>query len=304
MLQTHINVGVPGFSFSSSRLTATVESKKMKSSCRFCSLTTLDYICIHLDLWMTCKYIFCDVWVWWCTCFDYRVMVKDPFHASCLPVHIGTLVELGKANGKIYTLIYSYSMFSLVALNISLMFLFCFCPSRVVLPLTQTCRLVSQQPSKFFFFFFFIIWSVIYFFPNYCADNSIKSFYQVSWFAVGCYYLMVGHKNEHARRYLRYLCSLLKRNPSFKKSYWQFVFGSLKHICCCTSPLAKPPPWRGLTVLHGLPMGIPLRWRASMTKPWLPTSLLLSWWKGRLMIDVSENDPYACKCLSFNSCGW
>lgn len=30
----------------------------------------------------------------------YRVMVKDPFHANCLPVHIGTLVELGKANGR------------------------------------------------------------------------------------------------------------------------------------------------------------------------------------------------------------
>lgn len=30
----------------------------------------------------------------------FRVMVKDPFHANCLPVHIGTLVELGKANGK------------------------------------------------------------------------------------------------------------------------------------------------------------------------------------------------------------
>lgn len=85
------------------------------------------------------------------TCFDYRVMVKDPFHASCLPVHIGTLVELGKANGKIYTRVYSYSMFSLVPLNISLMFLFCFCLCRVVLPLTQTCRLVSQQPSKFSF---------------------------------------------------------------------------------------------------------------------------------------------------------
>ncbi len=28
-----------------------------------------------------------------------RVMVKDPFHANCLPVHIGTLVELSKANG-------------------------------------------------------------------------------------------------------------------------------------------------------------------------------------------------------------
>lgn len=28
-------------------------------------------------------------------------MVKDPFHAICLPVHIGTLVELGKANGKL-----------------------------------------------------------------------------------------------------------------------------------------------------------------------------------------------------------
>lgn len=29
-----------------------------------------------------------------------RVMVKDPFHANCLPVHIGTLVELSKSNGK------------------------------------------------------------------------------------------------------------------------------------------------------------------------------------------------------------
>lgn len=35
--------------------------------------------------------------------------------------------------------------------------------------------------------------------------DQIKTFYQVSWFAVGCYYLMVGHKNEHARRYLRYV---------------------------------------------------------------------------------------------------
>ena len=31
-----------------------------------------------------------------------RVMVKDPLHATCLPVHIGTLVELGKANGNAY----------------------------------------------------------------------------------------------------------------------------------------------------------------------------------------------------------
>lgn len=30
----------------------------------------------------------------------FRVMEKDPFHANCLPVHIGTLVELNKANGK------------------------------------------------------------------------------------------------------------------------------------------------------------------------------------------------------------
>lgn len=32
--------------------------------------------------------------------FFFRVMEKDPFHANCLPVHIGTLVELNKANGK------------------------------------------------------------------------------------------------------------------------------------------------------------------------------------------------------------
>ncbi|XP_063474596.1 cell division cycle protein 16 homolog isoform X2 [Symphalangus syndactylus] len=68
------------------------------------------------------------------------VMEKDPFHASCLPVHIGTLVELNKANELFYL----------------------------------SHKLVDLYPSN-----------------------------PVSWFAVGCYYLMVGHKNEHARRYLR-----------------------------------------------------------------------------------------------------
>ncbi|XP_029486720.1 cell division cycle protein 16 homolog isoform X2 [Oncorhynchus nerka] len=67
------------------------------------------------------------------------VMVKDPFHANCLPVHIGTLVELSKANELFYL----------------------------------SHRLVDLYPNN-----------------------------PVSWFAVGCYYLMVGHKNEHARRYL------------------------------------------------------------------------------------------------------
>uniref|UniRef100_A0A8D1TC36 Cell division cycle 16 n=2 Tax=Sus scrofa TaxID=9823 RepID=A0A8D1TC36_PIG len=68
------------------------------------------------------------------------VMEKDPFHANCLPVHIGTLVELNKANELFYL----------------------------------SHKLVDLYPSN-----------------------------PVSWFAVGCYYLMVGHKNEHARRYLR-----------------------------------------------------------------------------------------------------
>ncbi|XP_058526493.1 cell division cycle protein 16 homolog isoform X2 [Ochotona princeps] len=68
------------------------------------------------------------------------VMEKDPFHANCLPVHIGTLVELNKANELFYL----------------------------------SHKLVDLYPGN-----------------------------PVSWFAVGCYYLMVGHKNEHARRYLR-----------------------------------------------------------------------------------------------------
>uniref|UniRef100_A0A8C5MZF8 Cell division cycle 16 n=1 Tax=Leptobrachium leishanense TaxID=445787 RepID=A0A8C5MZF8_9ANUR len=67
------------------------------------------------------------------------VMEKDPFHANCLPVHIGTLVELNKANELFYL----------------------------------AHKLVDLYPNN-----------------------------PVSWFAVGCYYLMVGHKNEHARRYL------------------------------------------------------------------------------------------------------
>ncbi|CAL1582542.1 unnamed protein product [Knipowitschia caucasica] len=75
------------------------------------------------------------------TCFKLTsmVMVKDPYHANCLPVHIGTLVELGKSNELFYL----------------------------------SHKLVDLYPNN-----------------------------PVSWFAVGCYYLMVGHKNEHARRYL------------------------------------------------------------------------------------------------------
>ncbi|XP_018584715.1 cell division cycle protein 16 homolog [Scleropages formosus] len=75
------------------------------------------------------------------TCYQLTsmVMVKDPFHANCLPVHIGTLVELSKANELFYL----------------------------------SHKLVDLYPNS-----------------------------PVSWFAVGCYYLMVGHKNEHARRYL------------------------------------------------------------------------------------------------------
>ncbi|MEQ2273122.1 anaphase promoting complex subunit cdc16, partial [Xenotaenia resolanae] len=37
--------------------------------------------------------------------------------------------------------------------------------------------------------------------PVFCFITKEKCS-QVSWFAVGCYYLMVGNKNEHARRYL------------------------------------------------------------------------------------------------------
>lgn len=75
------------------------------------------------------------------------VIAKDPFHANCLPVHIGTLVELNKANELFYL----------------------------------SHKLVDLYPSN-----------------------------PVSWFAVGCYYLMVGHKNEHARRYLSKATTLEK----------------------------------------------------------------------------------------------
>lgn len=40
---------------------------------------------------------------------------------------------------------------------------------------------------------------------SYFQKTNKKALCQVSWFAVGCYYLMVGHKNEHARRYLRFV---------------------------------------------------------------------------------------------------
>ena len=53
---------------------------------------------------MICYHIECDNIQHYITLnavFLSRVMVQDPFHANCLPVHIGTLVELSKANGKL-----------------------------------------------------------------------------------------------------------------------------------------------------------------------------------------------------------
>lgn len=95
---------------------------------------------------------------------------------------------------------------------------------------------------------------------------------------------MVGHKNEHARRYLRYVFAHSKGSTSVWGHITSSLYlGSLIYIGYCVCLAVKPPHWRGRMVLHGLPMAIHLQWRVSMTKPWLPTSLLPSWWKGGYM---------------------
>uniref|UniRef100_A0A8C4N4F7 Cell division cycle 16 homolog (S. cerevisiae) n=1 Tax=Eptatretus burgeri TaxID=7764 RepID=A0A8C4N4F7_EPTBU len=68
-----------------------------------------------------------------------QILKEDPFNAACLPIHVGTLVELFK--------------------KIEIFYL--------------AHKLVDLYPNN-----------------------------PVSWFAVGCYYLLVGQKHEHARRYL------------------------------------------------------------------------------------------------------
>ncbi|KAF3829993.1 hypothetical protein GH733_001418 [Mirounga leonina] len=46
------------------------------------------------------------------------ILVKDPFHANCLPVHTGTLVELNKANGLFsFSLICVQSNCTLISLQ-------------------------------------------------------------------------------------------------------------------------------------------------------------------------------------------
>ncbi|XP_064348983.1 cell division cycle protein 16 homolog isoform X3 [Camelus dromedarius] len=106
------------------------------------------------------------------------VMEKDPFHANCLPVHIGTLVELNKANELFYL----------------------------------SHKLVDLYPGN-----------------------------PVSWFAVGCYYLMVGHKNEHARRYLRWktaekwFLDALEKIKAIGNEVtvdkWEPLLNNLGHVC-------------------------------------------------------------------------
>ncbi|GLG97739.1 Cell division cycle protein 16, partial [Gryllus bimaculatus] len=73
-----------------------------------------------------------------CSQITEEVLKKDPYHSSCLPVHIGCLVELKKAN-KLFYLAH---------------------------------RLVDLYPEM-----------------------------AISWFAVGCYYYVIG-KSDPARRYL------------------------------------------------------------------------------------------------------
>uniref|UniRef100_A0AAR2IYI4 Cell division cycle 16 homolog (S. cerevisiae) n=1 Tax=Pygocentrus nattereri TaxID=42514 RepID=A0AAR2IYI4_PYGNA len=119
-----------------------------------------------------------------CYALTSMVMVKDPFHANCLPVHIGTLVELSKANELFYL----------------------------------SHKLVDLYPNN-----------------------------PVSWFAVGCYYLMVGHKNEHARRYLSKATTLertygpawiayghsfaVESDVQVTVDKWEPLLNNLGHVC-------------------------------------------------------------------------
>lgn len=90
----------------------------------------------------------------------FRVMVKDPFHANCLPVHIGTLVELGKANGKIYTdLMFDCLLYFTqdLSLSVSLVYWFtlfmlpciCFLPSELFYLSHKLVDLYPNNPVSF-----------------------------------------------------------------------------------------------------------------------------------------------------------
>jgi len=61
-------------------------------------------------------------------------MVKDPFHANCLPVHIGTLVELSKANGMRLILISGLHLS--VEFECGIITITIHCLFRVVLPVS------------------------------------------------------------------------------------------------------------------------------------------------------------------------
>uniref|UniRef100_A0A671NP79 Cell division cycle protein 16 homolog n=1 Tax=Sinocyclocheilus anshuiensis TaxID=1608454 RepID=A0A671NP79_9TELE len=77
-------------------------------------------------------------------------------------------------------------------------------PSEMVVPeivngLQDNLDVVVSLAERHYYNCDFKMWKLFY------LSHKLVDLYPsnpVSWFAVGCYYLMVGHKNEHARRYL------------------------------------------------------------------------------------------------------
>lgn len=68
----------------------------------------------------------------------------------------------------------------------------------------------------------------------------------MSWFAVGCYYLMVGHKNEHARRYLRFVFAQSQQTARclrLPSRLFIFVFSFFSQSKATTLERTYGPAW-------------------------------------------------------------
>lgn len=171
MLQTHSNVGVSSFPLEA--VSCLIVGRRCHSwegswftgthwKCAYVTTESLKYILGALRPFLASQQLpVLFIFARWHRAVTphlflcYRVMVKDPFHANCLPVHIGTLVELGKSNGRSLMpselRVVGYWLFiAVLHCFIVLHLILCsvFSTPRVVLPLAQTCGLVSQQSSK------------------------------------------------------------------------------------------------------------------------------------------------------------
>ena len=109
----------------------------------------------------------------------------------------------------------------------------------------------------------------------------------IAWFAVGCYYLLIG-KNDPARRYLRLVILqgilLWNHDIVFFSTTEKFILSALLRKSCLLFCSARPLPWTESMGQHGWHLVTVLLLKKSTIRQWQHTLQLRISWEGKAVL--------------------